>query len=137
MTAPTTESHFPEDGIKWQGWSDDFQRALAENPRPVFLFVPDPDPLVWPFLREIFKAMPANARLRALLHEFFPALFIKVDQLPEELKAFGAGSRYHIAILSPYGFNPLVTFDPTRSGNTTEVVNEIVAVLERLLESWR
>ena len=35
------------------------------------LFVADPDPLVWPFLHETFKAMPTDARLRELLHEFY------------------------------------------------------------------
>ena len=87
-------------------------------------------------LREVFKEMPGNAKLRALLHEFFPALFIKVDDLPEEQKALGAGSRYHIAVLSPYGLTPMVTIDPV-SGKPAEVVNEIVSVLERLLDVWR
>jgi hypothetical protein len=80
--------------------------------------------------------MPKNTKLRDLLHESFPALFIKADELPEELKVPGAGSSYHIAVLSPYGLTPLVTFNPV-SGNPSKVVNEIVVVLERLLETWR
>jgi hypothetical protein len=127
---------FPEQGILWRSWCDETLRHIEEKKRPVLLFVPDLDPFVWPFLREIFREMPANAKLRALLHEFFPALFIKADALPEELKALGAGSRYHIAILSPYGLTPMVTIDPV-TGKPAEVVNEIVSILERLLEVWR
>ncbi len=127
---------FPEQGILWRSWSDETRRHIEEKQRPVLLFVADRDPFVWPFLREIFGEMPANAKLRALLHEFFPALFIEADALPEELKALGAGSRYHIAILSPHGMTPMVIIDPVR-GKPAEVVNEIVAILERLREAWR
>ena len=66
----------------------------------------------------------------------YPALYIEADAVPEELKALGAGSGYHIAVLSPYGLTPLVTIDPV-GGNPSEVVNEIVVILERLLEMWR
>ncbi len=127
---------FPEQGILWRSWSDETRRHIEEKQRPVLLFVADRDPFVWPFLREIFGEMPANAKLRALLHEFFPALFIEADALPEELKALGAGSRYHIAILSPHGMTPMVVVDPV-SGKPAEVVNEIAAILERLREVWR
>jgi hypothetical protein len=127
---------FPEEGILWRSWCDETLRHIEERKRPVLLFVPDHDPFVWPFLREIFREMPANAKLRALLHEFFPALFIKADALSEELMALGAGSRYHIAILSPYGLTPMVTIDPVTK-KPAEVVNEIVSILERLLEVWR
>jgi hypothetical protein len=48
----------------------------------------------------------------------------------------GAGSRYHIAVLSPYGLTPMVTFNPA-SGSPFKVVNEIVRVLERLVEAWQ
>ncbi len=129
-------SQFPEQGILWRSWSDETRRHIEEKQRPVLLFVADRDPFVWPFLREIFGEMPANAKLRALLHEFFPALFIEADALPEELKALGAGSRYHIAILSPHGMTPMVIIDPV-SGKPAEVVDEIVAILERLREAWR
>jgi hypothetical protein len=136
MSADLMSTHeFPDEGILWRGWSDETLRHIEEKQRPVLLFVPDLDPFVWPFLRETLREMPANARLRTLLHEFFPALFIKVDDLPEALRALGAGSRYHIAILSPYGLTPMVTIDPMR-GKPAEVVNEIVAILERLLEVW-
>ena len=129
-------SQFPEQGILWRSWSDETRRHIEEKQRPVLLFVADRDPFVWPFLREIFGEMPANAKLRALLHEFFPALFIEADALPEELKALGAGTRYHIAILSPHGMTPMVIIDPV-SGKPAEVVDEIVAILERLRETWR
>lgn len=38
--------------------------------------------LVWPFLIEIFTAMPTNARLRELLSDFYLALFIQADSIP-------------------------------------------------------
>jgi hypothetical protein len=129
-------SEFPDKGILWLRWNDATLRIISEKQRPVLLFVADKDPFVWPFLREIFKEMPANTKLRTLLHESYPALYIEADALPEELKALGAGSRYHIAILSPYGLTPIVTIDPV-SGKPAEVINEIVLILERLLTAWR
>jgi hypothetical protein len=125
----------PEEGILWQGWSDVTLKAIDEKGRPVLLFVADPDPLVWPFLREIFKEMPTNARLRALLHDFYPALYIEANALPNLLRELGAGNRYHIAILSPHGLTPMITIDVV-SGKPAGVVDEIVAVLERLLDVW-
>ena len=80
--------------------------------------------------------MPANARLRTLLHDFYPALYIEANALPNLLKALGAGSSYHIAILSPSGLTPMLTIDVV-SGKPASVVAEIVAVLERLLDVWR
>jgi len=129
------EPALPADGILWRGWSDEFLRQLAEKPRPVLLFIPDPEPTVAPFLRAIFQAMPASPRLRAQLHEFFPALYVEPPLLPEDLISYGAGRRWRIAILSPYGFNPLVVFDPVR-GDPAAVVEEIATVLERLRPAW-
>lgn len=126
---------FPEKGILWRGWDEETLKIIREKNRPVFLFVADSDPLVAPFLKAIFKAMPANEKLRGLLHEFFPAVFIKADSLPEDLKLFGAGNGFHIAVLSPAGFTPLITFDPV-SGSPEKMVEEIVAVLERLRKVW-
>jgi hypothetical protein len=131
-----SQSEFPGKGILWRGWNDETLSIINEKQRPVLLFVADADPVVWPFLREIFKEMPRNDRLRHLLHESCPTLYIEADALPEQLKALGAGSGYYIAILSPYGLTPLVTIDPIR-GRPSEVVDEIVIVLERLLEAWR
>jgi hypothetical protein len=71
--------------------------------RPILLFVDDPDPMVFPFLRAIFQAMPANARLRELLHAEFSALYVEAGAIPPAFGVYGAGSRYHIAILSPHG----------------------------------
>src|SRR5439155_20096804 len=90
----------------------------------------------WPFLKAVLRAMPASARLRELLHERYPALFLEADALPEELKLLGAGDRYHIAVLSPAGLTPMITIDPVH-GAPTEVVAEIVRVLERLDEVRR
>jgi len=98
------------------------------------MFVADPlDPLL-PFHKAIFNAIPKNAILRALLRETFPALFLEKYEVPEEIGVFGAGERYHLAILSPHGFNPLVTFDPTR-GTAEDVVDEIARVLEALAKA--
>ena len=129
------EPEFPAEGILWRGWDEETLRLISEKGQPVLLFVADPDPLVWPFLRETFKEMPKNARLRDLLHARCPALYIEAESLPWELKALGAGSRFHIAILSPYGLTPMVTIDPV-SGKPEDVVARIVLVLERILEAW-
>jgi hypothetical protein len=80
--------------------------------------------------------MPANAKLRGFLHERYPALFIEVNALPEELKLLGAGSRYHIAVLSLAGLTPMITIDPVH-GAPAEIVAEIARILERLDEVWR
>ena len=127
---------FPEKGILWRGWNEETLGIIHEKNRPVFLFVADPDSLVAPFLKAILTAMPGNEKLRGLLHEYFPAVFIEAGSLPADLKSFGAGSGFHIAVLSPAGFTPMVTFDPV-SGNPEKVVEEIVAALERLREVWR
>lgn len=136
MTPPPELVDFPDAGIVWKKWHAETEAELARRERPILLFVADPDPMVFPFLRAIFHAMPANARLRELLHDEFPALYIEAGELPETLAMFGAGRRYHIAILSPSGLNPLVVFDPVR-GDAAALVAEIVAVLERLLPAWR
>ena len=136
MTAPETSEHdFPDSGILWRGWNEETLRLIAQRERPVLLFVADPDPPIWPFLRETFNAMPANARLRVLLHEFYTPLYVEARALPEDLKAFGAGSRYHVAVLSPHGLTPLVWVDVRRAPN--EVIAAIVDTLERLADSWR
>jgi hypothetical protein len=111
------------------------RRIIQEKNRPVLLFAADTDPFVWPFLRETFKAMPANARLRELLNDFYSAMFIKADSIPADLMALGAGSKYHIAVLSPYGLTPMVTIEIQRSPE--EVVRTIVEILERLVDAWR
>jgi len=127
---------FPDRGILWRGWDEETLRIIDEKQQPVLLFVADTDPFVWPFLRETFKEMPNNAKLRDLLHARCPALYLEVGKLPEELKQLGAGSRYHIAILSPYGLTPLVTIDPA-GGKPAEIVERITLILERILENWR
>jgi hypothetical protein len=125
-----------EAGIVWQKWNADTEVALAQRGRPILLFVADTDPKVFPFLRTIFQAMPANARLRKLLLEEFPALYVEAGSIPETLAAVGAGRQYHIAVLSPHGLKPLVVFDPVR-GDAAMLVAEIASVLERLLSAWR
>jgi hypothetical protein len=134
-TREILQSDFPDQGILWRGWNDETLRLIAERQRPVLLFVADPDPMVWPFVRETFKAMPANARLRELLHDFCTPLFVDARSLPDDLKTFGAGSRYHIAVLSPHGLNPMVTVNVLRAPD--EVIATIVDTLERLADVWR
>ena len=131
----TTDKDFPEKGILWRGWNDDTLRIIQEKHRPVLLFVADTDPFVWPFLRATFRAMPANARLRELLNDFYSAVFIKDDSIPVDLGELGAGSKYHIAVLSPYGLTPMVTIELQRGPE--EVVRTIVDILERLVDAWR
>ena len=126
---------FPDDGILWRGFNDDTLRIISERQNPVLLFVRDTDPLVWPFLREIFKTLPKNERLRDLLHERCVAVYAEVETLPEEQKQLGAGSRYFIAILSPFGLTPLVTVDPM-GGTPTEIAERIAALLARIMETW-
>jgi hypothetical protein len=133
-TEPREPEH-PDEGILWRGWNEETLRLIAERERPVLLFVADPDPLVWPFLRETFKAMPADARLRELLREFYTPLFIEAHALPDDLKAFGAGSRYHVAVLSPYGFTPMVWVNVLSTPE--KVIATIVDTLERMQDAWR
>lgn len=136
MTDPETPAQeLPGSGILWRGWNEETLRLVQQRERPVLLFVADPDPLVWPFLRETFKAMPANTKLCELLREFYTPLYIEAGSLPDDLKAFGAGSRYHVAVLSPYGFTPLVWIDVVRPPH--EVIAAIVDTLERLADAWR
>lgn len=47
---------FPDEGILWRGWNDETLRIINEKQNPVLLFVVNADPVVWPFLREIFKS---------------------------------------------------------------------------------
>ena len=129
-------SHFPDKGILWRVWNDDTRSEIAQRKWPVLLFVMDRQPVIWPYLKQIIEEMPANAQLRELLRKYYPALLIEADALPEELNALGAGSRYHIAVLSPYGLTPMATIDPM-SGTAAEVIDEIVLILERLIEVWR
>ncbi len=131
-----SESDFPGEGILWRGWNEETLALIQQKGLPVLLFVADPNALAWPFLKAVFRAMPASARLRELLHERYPALFLEADALPEELKLLGAGDRYHIAVLSPAGLTPMITIDPVH-GAPAEVVAEIVRILERLDEVWR
>ena len=135
LVGEIAETDFPDQGILWRGWNDDTLRIVQEKSRPVLLFVADADPFVWPFLREIFKAMPVNARLRELLNDVYPAVIIKADSIPADLKALGAGSNYHIAVLSPYGLTPMATIEIQRSPE--EVVRTIVEILERLVDAWQ
>ena len=93
MTAPEKSEHeFPDSGILWRGWNEETLRLIGQRERAGLLFVADPDPLVWPFLRETFKAMPGNARLRELLHEFYTPLYIEARALPDDLPSL-IGSR--------------------------------------------
>ncbi len=57
-----SESQFPGEGIVWRGWNDETLELIQQKAA------------VWPFLKAVFQAMPANAKLRGLLHERYPAI---------------------------------------------------------------
>lgn len=127
---------FPDKGILWLRWDAATLDFIAEKNRPVFLFVGDSDPVIAPFLRALLRAMPKNAKLRSLLHDQFPALFIEANApVPEELAMLGARETFHVAVLSPAGLTPLWTINPVH-GNTEELVDWIAQGLERLVGIW-
>jgi hypothetical protein len=127
---------FPDNGILWLRWDEATLDFIAQKNRPVFLFVGDSDPTIAPYLRALLRAMPKNAKLRGLLHEQFPALFIEATAaVPEELAAFGARETFHVAVLSPAGLTPLWTIDPIHD-NADEVVDRIAQGLDGLVGIW-
>lgn len=133
---PVSAWEFPKDGILWRKWGKEAVDEILAKDRPVLLFVADSDPVVFPFLREIFRAMPKSEKLRALLHDEMIGLFLEVGAVPEnEVGLYGAGRHYHLAVLSPSGLTPLVTFNVVR-GNPEKLVEEIVEVLNRLIARW-
>jgi hypothetical protein len=132
---PGSAAGFPDQGILWLRWNDETAQLIDKKGRPVLVFIADPDGTVFPFLREIFRLMPQDAKLRNLLHEFYSALFLEAGEIPEPLRLLGAGTGYHIGILSPSGLTPMVTFDLHR--DPKQVVDEIVLVLERLMPVWQ
>ena len=79
--------------------------------------------------------MPLNERLRNLLHDYYIALMVYSDSMPEYLEDLDAGSRYNIAVLSPAGLTPMVTIDPM-DGSPEEIVGAILKVLEKLQEVY-
>ena len=126
----TPEPQSSENGILWRSF-DDTVILLKERTRPVLAFVVDHDGMHWPFLREIFEAMPKNDKLRGLLNGPCIPMLLDTDSIPEYLGLLGAGSGYHIAVLSPAGFTTMVRFDHM-TGDPETLVEKIVDVLERL-----
>lgn len=131
----TNPSAFSAADILWHGWSPETEKLIAERNRPVLLFVANSDGTVFPFLREVFRAMPRNAKLRELLNHYYYGLFIEEPQLPDDFKSLGAGSSYNIAILSPAGFTPMAVINP-RDGKPGEIVETIAKVLEKLKDIY-
>ncbi|MGH6979843.1 MAG: hypothetical protein ACREFC_01420 [Stellaceae bacterium] len=129
--------NFPADGILWRRWVKADVEEIQRRGQPVLMFVAERNPLfhALPFLNAVFNAMPRSDTLRALLHVSCVPLFIESGERPCELTAFGAGERYHVAILSPL-FDPLMTFDPV-SGDPDRVVGDIAAALERIVAARR
>src|SRR5438132_4481493 len=82
------EFAFPKDGILWRSY-DETIALLKEKPRPVFAFVLDESGICWPFLREIFKAMPKNEKMRNVLNGSCIPMLLKADSLPEYMKELG------------------------------------------------
>lgn len=126
-----SQPKFPKDGILWHEWNDETVEMIKERNRPVLLFVANPDPTVSPFLKGVLRAMPLNAKLRDLLHDYYIALMFQADSIPEHFKELGAGSRFNIAILSPTGLTPMVIINPTE-GKPEEIAETIAKVLEKL-----
>ena len=131
FSAPRSETISAKDGIQWRGWNDETEKLIAERNRPVLLCVANTDPMVWPFLKAVFNSIPKNPKLCELLHDYYIALFMKADSIPEYFSDLGAGKSYNIAILSPAGLTPLVTIDPI-SGKPEEIVTTITKVLIEL-----
>jgi hypothetical protein len=131
-----TQSSDSREGIFWRRWNEETQKEIARRDRPVLLFVAPDGPLDYaiPFLRAIFAAMPANPQLRELLKDQFIPLYFEPNELTSELRAFGAGTSFRIAILSPDCITPLVTFR-TETGDPARLVAEIALVLDRLRRS--
>ena len=132
--SPSSGPEFPEGGILWRSY-DATIALLEERARPVLAFVEDHDGTRWPFLREILRAMPGNEKLRDLLAGPCAAMLLKSDAIPEYLEALGAGSGYHIAILSPSGFTPLSAFDHA-TGDPEALVEEIATALAAIIPYW-
>ena len=126
---------FPKDGILWHEWNDVTKKLIIERDRPVLLFVANPDPTVSPFLKGVLMEMPRNKKLRALLQDYYLALMIPVESLPELFKDLGAGGRYNIAILSPAGLTPMAMIDPV-NGKPEKIVETILKILEKLQELY-
>ena len=128
------EFEFPKEGILWRSF-DDTINLLKEKARPVLVFVMDHDGLHWPFLREVFSAMPKNEKLRSLLNGPCAAMLLQGDSIPEYMAALGAGGAYHIAVLSPAGLTPMVTYNHV-TGKPDELVEKIATALEKLAPIW-
>lgn len=129
-----SDPEVPKDGILWRGY-DDTVVLLKEKPRPVLAFVLDERALEWPFLREIFAAMPKNQRLRTILNDRCVAMLLKTNEIPEFLRCLGLGDSFFIGILSPSGLTPMVTFASV-TGDPESLVNEITRALEAVAQSW-
>ena len=76
-----SEFDSPKDGILWRGY-DETITLLNEKARPVLAFVLDDDGTRWPFLREIFRAMPKNEKLRNLVNGPCAAMLLNADSMP-------------------------------------------------------
>ncbi len=122
------------DGISWRGYDGTIE-VLRERLRPVLLFVWDEDCPTWPFLREIFSALPRNQKLRARLASDCAPMLLKAGEIPELLSMLGAGANFHIAILSPSGFTPLTTFNPV-TAQPDSLVDEIATAVNAVVPHW-
>jgi hypothetical protein len=125
---------FPNEGILWRSYEDTIA-LLKDKTRPVLAFVMDFDGIRWPFLREVFRAMPANEKLRDFLHCSCVAMLLKIDSMPRDMAEMGAGSDFHIAILSPTGLNPMTIFNYI-TAEPEALVEEIAKALEAMAPFW-
>jgi hypothetical protein len=128
-------AEFPKDGILWLGYDATIDLLNEERTRPVLAFVIDFDGTRWPFLREVFRAMPKNEKLRNLLDGPCAAMLLDAGSMPEYMDELGAGSDYHIAILSPAGLTPIRVFDYV-TADPEALVEKIASALEAVAPLW-
>ena len=128
--ADRTESEFPKDGILWRGHAETMAE-LERHPRLILVFIYDEQALEWPLFRAIFAAMPRNEKLRKILNGPCLPMFLRTGEIPDDLKALGAGESYHIAILGTDGLVPMATFSAA-TGNPNALVATIADMLEKV-----
>jgi hypothetical protein len=62
-------------------------------------------------------------------------MLLEADSMPEYMDDLGAGSDYHIAILSPAGLTAMRVFDYV-TGEPEALVEKIAAAMEAIAPLW-
>ena len=79
--------------------------------------------------------MTKNEKLRSLLNGPCAAMLLEVDSMPEYMGDPGAGSDYHIAILSPAGLTAMRIFNYV-AGEPEALVEKTASALEAIAPLW-